>query len=254
MHNRGNTALASKFYLGRWKMQEKKITYLPPVPVRYSYAQPSMSRRGGVRIHPVADGGLNMEASQQYLRTRDFAGNKLRDHVHPLTGMYTHSTSLIESSPLNPVGTSPKDMKSGVSGADNASTRLLPKKVLVDSTGKRVYLDETGAVIRTTDMGDSPVIARPRSADPSTTTKPRKGRRSVSARTPKRPAPQTPGGTGPNGRITDEDVVAYVRAVAEMHGRSVTVITPTMIRDGREALKSLRRQAEKVLAKRGQKR
>lgn len=234
-------------------MDAKHITYLPPVPVRYSYAQPSMSRRGGVRLHPVADGRLNMEASQQYLRTRDFAGNKLRDHVNPVTGMYTHSTSLIESSPLNPVGTAPEDMQSGVSGSDTASTRLLPKRVLVDSTGNHVYLDEEGRVIRTTDMGDSPVIARPRIADPSTTTKPRKGRRSVSARTPKRAAPQTPGGTGPNGRITDADVEAFVRAVAEKHGRTVGIVTPNMIRDGREALKSLRKQAEKVLAKRSQK-
>jgi hypothetical protein len=230
-------------------MDAKNITYLPSVPVRYSYAQPSMSRRGGVRLHPVADGRLNMEASQQYLRTRDFAGNKLRDHVNPTSGMFTHCTSLIESSPLNPVGTAPEDMKSGVSGADNAATRLLPKKTVHTPAG-RVYLDEAGQVIRTTDMGDSPVIARPRIADPSTTTKPSKGRRSVSARAPKRAVPQTPGGTGPSGRITDADVEAFVRAVAEMHGRTVSIVTPNMLRDGREALKALRKQAEKVLARR----
>jgi len=221
--------------------------YLDAVPVRYGYRQPSMSRRGGIRLHPVADGQINMEASVQYLRTRDFTGQKLRDHVNPITGYFTHCTSLIESSPLNPAGTPADQMKSGVSGADNASTRLLPKKT-VDTAAGRVYLDEDGRVIRTTAMGDSPVIARPPNSGADNAPKPVKKERSVSARASKRAAPDVPGGTGPNGRISDSDVETYVRAVAKAHGREVTVVTRQMMMDGREALKILRRQAAAVLA------
>jgi hypothetical protein len=230
---------------------ERKVTYLDPVPVRYGYQTPSMSKRGGTRLNPVNDGVINMEASQQYLRTRDGMGQKLRDHVNPQTGMYSHSTSNLESLPNYEVGMS-QPRAEAISGSPTGTLRQLPAKTLVDNAGNRVYLDENGRRIRTTDMGEDHGIAVPRGIAPSNVTKPSKGSRNVAARAPKRAKPMVPGGTGVAGRITDADVETFIHAVAKKRGQTVTVITPNMMRDGREALKILRKKAAQVLGQAGQ--
>lgn len=223
-----------------------KITYLPTAPVRYNYSTPSMSRRGGTRLHPINDGVLNPASSSQTLRTRDAFGGKLRDVTNPVTGMYSHSVSLIESAPLNPVGCD--EIKSGISPNPTGQLRLLPSSVRLDKTGRKVYLDEAGRRIRTTDMGEEAGAAVPRCATPSTTRRGGKRSGSVAPRPVKSSKPTVPGGTGPGGRITDDDIRSFVIAMGRKFGHEITVITPAMMRDGREALKLARKRAEQALA------
>lgn len=228
-------------------MQEKTVTVLPQAPVRYGYNCPSMSRRGGTRLHPVRDGVINMQAGQQYIRTRDYMGQKLRDYSNPRTGMYSHSTSVAESDPLN--GARSTTFVSGVNGNPTGQLKLLASSV-VDSAAGRVYLDDEGRVIRTTAMGEAPVIARPPKSGTVNAPRSPKGARSVKPRAPKRPVPSVPGGTGEHGRITDEDVRAYVKAVAGLRGVELTVVTAAQMQAGREALKIARKQAAAAIASR----
>lgn len=229
-------------------MNKPNITYLPDQKVRYSYAQPSMSRRGGVRLHPAKDGLLNTEAGLQYIRTRDIGGNKLVDIVDGDTGYCVGTTSKLESEPINPAGCS--TMRSGVSGTASGTLKYLPASIRVDSTGTRVYLDEDGRRIRTTDQGEAWVGAVPRGPSPVTTTNPRKGGGSVKSRAANG-ASAVPGATGSGGRITDDDIKSFIRALARKHGRpEPDVFTMHMMRDGREALKLVRKQAEMALARR----
>ena len=226
----------------------KKI-YLDPVPVRYSGSVPSMNRRGGVRVHPIKDGGINPESSSQYIRTRDFAGNKLRDVVDPSTGFVTDVVSNLESGVVNFVGRE-REANDSISGGATGTLKYLASKVRVDSAGNKVYLDEAGRRIRTTDMGETPGAAVPRAATPDRSAKTRKRGGSVAGRPVKSAKPTVPGGTGTGGRITDDDVKNYIRALARTKGYpEPTVFTHTMIRDGREALKLRRKQAELALRK-----
>ena len=218
--------------------QTFKYTYLEQVPVRYSGSVPSMSRRGGVRVHPIADGGIDMERQAAMPKWRDSLGHNFREHEAPKTGFVTSVSSVVGSA----------QSKHGVSGGATGSLKYLASKV-VETGLDRVYLDESGRVIRTTDMGERPVIARPKNAGGSVPPKTQKRGRNVSPNPRKSARPTTPGGTGPAGRITDADVEAFVRAVAKKHGQTITVITPSMMRDGREMLKNARRLAEKALSK-----
>lgn len=221
---------------------QKKITYLPPAPVRYNYSTPSMSRRGGTKLHPINDGVLNPSSSSQSLRTRDAFGQRLRDVTNPQTGMYSHSVSLIESAPLNPVGCT--EIKSGISPNPTGQLKLLPSSVRLDKHGNKVYLDAAGRRIRTTNMGEIAGAAVPRNPGPSTTPSKPKRSRSVATRPVKSSMPTVPGGTGPGGRITDDDIRGFIVATAKKYGRTVTVFTPAMMQEGRESLKLARRQAQ----------
>jgi hypothetical protein len=228
---------------------EKKITYLDMVPVRYSGSVPSMSRRGGVRLNPVTDGTINMQAAQQYLRTRDSHGQKLRDVTDPRTGMYLRSVSALESTPNYGAGMA-EPASPPISGNPTGTLRMLASSVRLDAAGNKVYLDEAGRRIRTTDMGEVAGAAVPRQPDAARTTrKPRKGR-TVNPRGANGGTPRVPGTTS-GGAITDSDVVSYIRAMVKVKtGRTDDfVITDNMMRDGREALKIARKKAQIALAK-----
>lgn len=226
---------------------------LPAVPVRYSGSVPSMSRRGGIRLHPVSDGTANMLASSQYIRTRDIGGNKLRDIVDPQTGFVARVTSPMESKPANTTKMSRDQMEfAGVAGGATGNLRYLASTVRLDSAGHKVYLDEAGRRIRTTAMGETAGAAVPRAAHPDRPAKTRKRGANVAARPVKSSKPNIPGGSGPAGRITDDDIKNYINALAARSGYPApTVYTATMMRDGREALKLARKRAELALAKLG---
>ncbi len=226
----------------------RKITYLPTAPVRYNGSTPSMSRRGGIRLHPVSDGTANMVSSTQYLRTRDMLGGKLRDHVDPVTGLFTHTSSLIESEANYGVGMD-EPTRPAISGAPTGALKYLPASVRVDSSGDRVYIDQDGRRIRTTDIGEGTIGAVPRKPAPVRTPGNGKRGRGVDGGPRKPRAPRVPGATGANGRITDDDVRSYVIALGKSRGVIIDLVTPNMMRDGREALKLLRIQAAQVLAK-----
>ncbi len=227
---------------------QKNITFLPQAPVRYNYQTPSMSRRGGTKLHFLKDGVLNPLSSQETIRTRDASGNKLRDVTNRLTGMHSHSWTMLESAIVNPIGTAPGRMKSGVSGSATGTLKQLPSSVRLDTQGRKVYLDENCRRIRTTDMHENPIGAVPARPAPSTTTRTRKRGANVAARPTKSAKPTVPGGTGTGGRITDRDVQAYVQAAAAKRGQTVTVFTPAMMQAGREALKLARFKAAKLIA------
>lgn len=213
-----------------------------------------MSRRGGVRLHPVKDGKINPSRHTESIRRTDIAGNKLVDVVDPESGFCVGVRSNIESAPVNPAGCS--TMRSGISGTPSGTLALLATEIRVDSeSGDRVYLDADGRRIRTTAMGERHGIAVPRSAGTDIPAQTQKEGRRVSARAPKSTTRPVPGGTGDAGRITDADVESYIRALARIKlGRELDIITPTMMRDGREALKLARKQAALALAKRDRKR
>lgn len=215
---------------------------LDPVKIRYSGSVPSMSRRGGVRLNPVTDGTIDHQRAQASIARLDHFGGKLVDVVSPTTGLFTHVRSAMTSPPVNPAGCT--EMKSGVNGSPNSETRDADYRASTVRAGQHagltVYTDQSDRVVRTTDMGENPLPVSVVSAP----TKPVKERRRVSARAPKPAKPIVPGGTGPRGSVTDDDVTRYVRAAAKADGLVVTVITPTMMRDGREALKIKRKQAE----------
>lgn len=226
----------------------RKITYLPTKPVRYNGSTPSMSRRGGIRLHPVSDGTANMISSTQYLRTRDMLGGKLRDHVDPMTGLFTHTSSLIESEPNYGVRMD-EPVRPAISGSPTGALKYLAASVRLDSAGGRVYLDSDGRRIRTTDIGEENIGAVPGKPTPKRTPGNAKRGGSVNARAAKPRAPRVPGGTGPGGRITDDDVRSYVIALGKSKGVIIDIVTSNMMRDGREALKLVRRQAEVALAR-----
>lgn len=224
----------------------RKITYLDPVPVRYNGSTPSMSRRGGVRLNPLTDGVIDMSASQHYIKTRDDHGQKLRDVTHPLTGMYSHSVSALESRPNWSVGQD-QPSQPPVNGNPTGTLKLLPAEVRLDKSGNKVYLDEAGRRIRTTDMGEASGAAVPRKPDATRTPKTQKRGRSVKS-DGRTGGPRVPG-TATGGRITDADVIAHIRAVVKVKtGRTDEfVITPNMMRDGRESLRNMRKQAERAM-------
>lgn len=207
-----------------------KTTVIPPVKIRYNYSTPSMSRRGGTRLHPIKDGTAPMGEQLTMLRHRDKSGQKLRDVIHPVTGYCIAVTSPLEG-PVSGKGTA---------GSHTAETR---RAAVVHVPEKQVYADEeTGFVIRTCDMGDNP---RPVAwvSGVAQKEKERPVREARGTRDAK-PRPVAPGGTGPGGRITDEDCLAYIKAAAK--GREVRV-TKYMIEQARVILKNKQAAARKLL-------
>jgi hypothetical protein len=230
-------------------MDGKKITYLPTPPIRYNGSTPSMSRRGGVRLHPISDGTANLESGLQYLRTRDGHGQKLRDVTDPQTGMYTHSVSAMESRPNFEVGMD-EPANPPISGNPTGTLRYLPASVRLDSTGNRVYLDEAGRRIRTTDMDEETIGAVPAKPTPARRTKTTKRGRGVDARAPK---PRTSAASVARetfGPITDDAVRDFIRAKARLAGAAEPTVFPLhMMQAGREALKVARKQAELAIVR-----
>lgn len=208
------------------------VVHLPPVKVRYSYSTPSMSRRGGTRLHPIKDGTAPMGEQLFTLRHRDKSGQKLRDVVHPVTGYCIAVTSPLEG-PVSGKGTS---------GSPTAETKRA-SVTKAEVRGHKVYLDEDGFVCRTLEDGDSP-----RPVAYATPTAPPKKERRVGKTTggngAKRSAVGIPGGTGPGGSITDSDCEALIRVMSK--GRKVT-ITKAMMAQAKEIIKQRRKAAQKVL-------
>lgn len=214
------------------------VTVIPQVPVRYNYSTPSMSRRGGTRLHPIRDGVAPMGEQLFWLRTRDTSGQKLADITHPRTGMCVGVRSPLECEPNNVVG---GPQMPGVSGSHNVETRRAAVQYVPEH---KVYVDEeTGLVIRTTAMGDQlrPVACVLRSAQPK---KERRVKRDNGGNA--KPGAHVPGGTGKDGAITKADCEALIRAMAK--GRSVT-ITKDMMINARRLLIQKRNQAAKVIKK-----
>lgn len=213
-----------------------KVTVVDPVPVKYSYRQPSLSRRGGVRLHPIKDGTAPIGEALTGMRFRDRAGNKLRDVVNPVTGYCTGVESALESEPRNQVG---QPVRPGVSGTHTSYTRsiCLEKRAAGD---REYWTDEDGTVVRTVDMGESPIPLSRVCPAP----KPQKERRV--RKSTGRTGTSVPGASGPGGRITRSDCDALIRAMAK--GRKIE-ITPAMRKDARRMLEGLRRKAAKTLAK-----
>lgn len=207
-----------------------KRTVIDPVPVRYSYKQPSLSRRGGVRLHPIRDGSAPIGESLTGMRYRDRAGNKLRDVINPITGYCIGAESSLESAPRNPVG---QPVQPGISGTHTSYTR---SACLERREG--FWTDEDGTVIRTLDMGESP-IPRSRVCTGTKTVKEPRVRRTG---TPN--GRSVPGGTGAGGRITKSDCEALIRVMAK--GRQVE-ITPAMLKDARKLLVALQKKARQAL-------
>lgn len=220
---------------------DRKVTVLPQVPVKYGWQQPSMSRRGGVRLRP-SDGIIPYGENLYHIRRRDIAGNRLVDVTDPMSGFCIGVTSALESRPNNDLTVRP-----GVSGAHNTATRN-GSAVRVESPKGRVYHEpwEDGIVqarvFRTTDMGDA-LLPVARVSKPATERK--KGRTvKPSGRTGDTPAPTTPalpGGTGKDGRITKADCEAYLRVM--MKGRNIP-ITKEMLALAKQAIKD--RQAQMI--------
>jgi hypothetical protein len=226
----------------------RKITYLDTVPVRYNGSTPSMSRRGGVRLHPVNDGVIDMHGASSRVKYYDGHGQKLRDVTNPITGMYDYSVSALESRPNFEVGMD-EPASPPVNGNPTGTLKMLPASVRVDARGNRAYLDENGRRIRTTDMGEAPIAAVPRKPDPSTTPKTTKRGRGVKTRAANGRSGGVPGAAD-GSRITDADVVSYIRAMVRVKtGRTDDFpITANMMRDGREALKLARKKAADYIA------
>lgn len=207
---------------------------LAPVPVRYSYRQPSLSRKGGVRLHPLKDGVARMGEELTWLRTRDKSGQKLRDIVDPRTGYCVSVTSPLEG-PVSGKGTS---------GSHNAQTKRAAVEV-TEARGHKLYVDEDGFVCRTLDHEDGPLpVSFVRPVTPPK--KERRVRNSTGDSAPKeKPRKRLiPGGTGPGGSITDSDCEALIRVMAK--GREVKV-TKAMLANAKMILKERQKMARKAL-------
>lgn len=218
---------------GTAEPREFVVIELAPEPVHYGWRQPSMSRRGGVRLHPVKDGVLPM-TREAYIRRRDMAGNKLQDVIDPVTGFCIGVRSALMSNPNN----TPLNPRPGTSGSHNTETA----RADVTRQGN-VWLDDQNRVIRTCDMGDDPLPVR----RTSNLTQPSKGKR---MRDPSAVSASIPGATGPGGRITDADCDALIIAMAK--GRPVK-ITQAMRAAARDMLKQKRAEAAKFFKAKGKK-
>lgn len=209
-----------------------EVTYLDAVPVRYSYTTPSMSRRGGVRLHPVKD-GIMLMPWERGIQTRDQVGNKLRDVINPRTGFCMGVVSPILGGQVN-------------QGTSGSPTVEVCRGMVTKHAG--LYHDQDGRVIRTEAMGDCPLPTSKRNRDRSTGTNTRSADRSgrssaASARTPD--MRNVPGGTGRNGSITRADVLAFIKAMAK--GRPVQV-TPQVYALAKAALEARRAEAARRMA------
>lgn len=209
------------------------VTVLPQQRVRYNGNCPNISRRGGIRLHPIKDGSAPIGENLMWIRTRDRSGNKLRDVVDPRSGLCVGVTSPLEG-PVSGKGTA---------GSHTTETRRAAvEKVTVRS--HKVYVDEeTGFVQRTLDMGDG---ARPVAYVKPTTppTKERRVRNTTGQPDTSGRRVTAPGGTGAGGRITRDDCVAYIKAMAK--GRPVQ-INQYMIDNARKILKTKQAAAAKLL-------
>lgn len=202
--------------------------------VKYGGDTPSL-RRGSVRVNPVRDGVIDPEAHTAYVRRMDWAGNKFRDVINPQTGFCLGANTVLTSLPNN-YGPS-EHWKPAVPGSVTRDTSVTLIKQ-VDVGNRRVYC-ENNRMVRTTDMGDSPVSSVPKTGV-DTDSKPAKKSRTRVPRPVKPSGPdmsRVPGGTGPRGSVTESDVDAYLRAV--MKGRRVA-ITDDMRKLARAALKKKR--------------
>lgn len=210
-----------------------RVIVLDPEPVRYGWRAPSLSRRGGVRLHPIRDGVLRLP-EERTLQMRDQCGNKLRDVTDPRTGFCSGVISPLIGGQVN----------KGTSG----SATVEIKRALVIREGA-VYLDEEGRVIRTEAMGDSPLPTCKRNRGASNVPQTKKEPRNVALRAASgRPVdPRTvPGGTGANGEITREDVRAYLRALSKGRPHKET---PDLLRMARKALEAKRAEAARKMYK-----
>ena len=204
--------------------------------IRYSYTVPSMSRRGGVRLHPIKDGVLR-HPHERTVTHRDFMGNKLRDVIDPRTGFCMYAQSPVLGGRIN-------------QGTSGSATVEAARGNVIKHNGH--YFDTEGRHLRTCDMGDDEklpyVAAPPRPTKPDTGTRSQKGARSgkSGAGNGAKPKPDTvPGGTGANGEITRADVEAYLKVLAK--GRHYEINKKTLAM-GRAALKQKRAQAAKKMA------
>lgn len=214
-------------------MVDYYVTLLDPAPRGDRYAAPSVSRRGGVRLHPIRDGVIPT-TREAVMRKRDKAGNKLRDVVDPSTGWCIGVESNLESAAKNtPLSPCPE--------GTSASPTILTKRADVRRMGD-YWVDSTGCVIRTVSMGDDQlplarVCVTPKTKKERVVRKPR-------AASSGQPGALVPGATGPNGRITRSDCIALINALAQ--GRKV-VITDKLINQARELLKQRRAKAARKL-------
>lgn len=205
--------------------------------VKYSYAVPSMSRRGGVRLHPIKDGVLR-HPHERTVTHRDFMGNKLRDVIDPRTGFCMYAVSPVLGGRIN-------------KGTSGSATVEAARGNVTKHNGH--YFDAEGRHLRTTDMGDDEklpyVAAPPRPTKPDTDTRAQKGGRGGNRRAAngaKPDAVMVPGGTGANGEITRADVEAYLKVLAK--GRHYEINKKTLAM-GRAALKAKREQAARKMTK-----
>lgn len=214
-------------------MVEYTVVKLEPTVPRAGYSQPSMSRRGGVRLHPLRDGVIPT-TRESYMRKRDKAGNKLRDVVDPTTGWCIGVESNLESAPKNtPLSPCPE--------GTSASPTVLTKRADVRRVNGH-WVDADGFVIRTVSMGDDLLPVSRVCVTPKTVKeRPMRKARATNAGTP--PA-SVPGATGPNGRITRSDCIALINAMAQ--GRKVE-ITAKMISQARAVLTQRRAEAARIL-------
>lgn len=216
------------------------VTVLDADEIKYSYAVPSLSRRGGVRLHPVKDGVLR-HPHERTVTHRDFMGNKLRDVIDPTTGFCMYAVSPVLGGRIN-------------KGTSGSATVEAARGNVIKHNGH--YFDMEGRHLRTTDMGDDKlpyVAAPPRPDNPRNGAKSQKGGRTrktgAVSGTPGT-AVNVPGGTGANGEITRADVEAYLKVLAK--GRPYEINKKTLAM-GRASLKAKRAKVATKMLKAGSK-
>lgn len=205
-----------------------ELITLDAVPIKYGYHTPSMSRRGGVRLHPINDGVIR-HSYERGVTHRDFMGNKLRDTINPQTGFCNGVISPVLGGRVG----------QGTSGSPTVESA----RGYVTKRDGHYFDGLTGTHLRTLDMGDEPLPSAPRSNDTAPTKKPRSVAPSGSKRAVSDMS-RVPGATGRDGRITKADVVAYLKAMAK--GRPFAV-TPQALKLGRAALEAKRADAARAL-------
>lgn len=199
----------------------------PPVAEDYSQIPqvgPSLSRKGGIRLHPLRDGVIPL-TTEARVRRRDIGGNLYTEVTNPSTGMCTGVTSpltieggpVLEPTPVVPVRNPKRD------------AGLLPQLA-----GNGVWTQGAGSarrVIRTVDQGDSPLPSLP----------PRRGHQTRRGAAPS--AAQRAGGTptggnrGASTRLPNALIDAYILGLAKQAAKGKPLppvkITPLMRRVAR---------------------
>lgn len=182
--------------------------YLVPVAEDYSQIDrsgaPSLSRRGGIRLHPLRDGVIPWEREPGRLLHRDSGGNVYQEVTNPATGMCQAVTSpltieggpVLEPTPVVPVHNPTRD------------AGILPQ--LDANTG--VWYIGTGnsrRALRTVGMGDAALPSIP----------PRTGRGTPTT-TAQRASRGADGASGRPGsptvnRLPQALIDAYIQGLAE---------------------------------------